>query len=1049
MLDIFEPISNSENTLLSLDENLPSSNSSLNFSGSEELLSANISDLDSDQLLISDHSDLTTDLNLDLETTATEPQANQDGSDSLTGTSNSETLVGNLDDLDTSEFDSGVFTVGADGEITFDFLFDGGKYKGELGIFSLEDMDEFEPGSEAFIREAARRALTGSDLGHVVISDLKEGSRFSGILGEHEKENWNRGEHQDVKTFAMNSGDEFGILFVPKGKVQQVFEDPSLDGSKRPLFSMTTANPDDIFKEGLIADLTGDGHTFVMEDPWGPDHDYNDFIFQMQGAIGNAVAIDEVIDPEKDWRNSELAQELIPFIVDPLDLAGNTPDDARQSLPSTNGKTYRGWVGSADTDDYYSFSLGMTNEFNLSLDGLWTDANVEVLDFDGNVVLSSASSGTTAESISGTLDHGAYRIRVTNVGDVGTPYNLNLSVTPTIEGITTTGSDAPVFISTNVSNTLINLDDFRSGSSLQGSRSEFAGIDGSGFSTVILDTGIDLDHPFFGPDSNNDGVADRIVHDHDFIDNDSEAEDVNGHGSHVSSILASEDATFTGMAPGANIIHFKVLGDNGSGGFGAIEQALQWVIANAETYNIASVNMSLSYRGNYNTPQARYGIDDELGALAAKGVIVVSASGNSFNAYGTQGVAYPAADPNSLAVGSVGDGSGGTIADQISGFSQRDANLTDIFAPGAVITAADVGGGTTDKSGTSMATPHVAGMAVLAQQLAQQELGRQLSPSEFRQLLYDTGDPINDPVTGVTTFRRANMLGLADGIMDLRPPSDRDIDLSSSRFSVAQSALSTGTNFNVNFQIQNTEADDADSFNVNFYLSDNDFITQRDTLLGTFNINRLAGNSNTGLLTRTLSLPSPRDPVWRSFGNSSGYIGMIVDAKNTIGETDENNNRNTGFLNDYDFVSLNQQGTLAVTINRVKGDFDPGRRIQTDRRGDSDFYARVSFDPNPYTTGNWLQTGKVEGNDIEPDWFLTTSASGRTMPITIQLFDKDRGILNDDDHIDIDPKENAKDLNLIYNLFTGEITGDVTGLGGRQLYSTGGKGEIWFTIDYI
>ena len=69
----------------------------------------------------------------------------------------------------------------------------------------------------------------------------------------------------------------------------------------------------------------------------------------------------------------------------------------------------------------------------------------------------------------------------------------------------------------------------------------YAGIDGSGFSVVILDSGIDLDHPFFGPDENADGVADRIVFNADFVSGGSNANDVHGHGTHVSSIIASQD----------------------------------------------------------------------------------------------------------------------------------------------------------------------------------------------------------------------------------------------------------------------------------------------------------------------------------------------------------------------------------------------------------------------------------------------------------------------------------------------------------------------------
>ncbi len=92
-------------------------------------------------------------------------------------------------------------------------------------------------------------------------------------------------------------------------------------------------------------------------------------------------------------------------------------------------------------------------------------------------------------------------------------------------------------------------------------------------------------------------------------------------------------------------------------------------------------------------------------------------------------------------------------------------------------------------SGTSMAAPHVAGMGVLAQELALQELGRLLTPAEFRQLLGDTGNPIfdgddeDDNVTNTErTYRRVNILTLANAILDLKPPSDRQIDLAAKSF---------------------------------------------------------------------------------------------------------------------------------------------------------------------------------------------------------------------------------------------------------------------------
>ncbi|MBE9040124.1 S8 family serine peptidase, partial [Oscillatoriales cyanobacterium LEGE 11467] len=302
---------------------------------------------------------------------------------------------------------------------------------------------------------------------------------------------------------------------------------------------------------------------------------------------------------------------------------------------------------------------------------------------------------------------------------------------------------------TQQSGSLVNLDAFQNDA-------RFARIDGSGFATVILDTGIDLDHPFFGPDLDNNGVADRIVYHYDFADGDANASDVDGHGSNVSSIVASSDGNRPGMAPGADIIHLKVFKDSGSGNFGYIERALQWVVANAATYNIASVNMSLGDTANYNSASRRYGIGDEMSALANLDIAVVSAAGNDFYEFNSlQGVSYPAADPNSIAVGAVYDSNGSGFSyggarafsrgeDRLTPFSQRHETLTPIFAPGAPITGANPNGGTSTQHGTSQAAPHIAGISVLAQQLAERELGRRLSITELTDLFHDTGVTIND-----------------------------------------------------------------------------------------------------------------------------------------------------------------------------------------------------------------------------------------------------------------------------------------------------------------
>ncbi|MBI2809089.1 MAG: S8 family serine peptidase [Planctomycetes bacterium] len=340
------------------------------------------------------------------------------------------------------------------------------------------------------------------------------------------------------------------------------------------------------------------------------------------------------------------------------------------------------------------------------------------------------------------------------------------------------------------SSDLINMQRFRADP-------RFAGIDGRGLSAVIIDGGIDRDHPFFGPDNNGDGTADRIVYQYDFADNDTDASDRDGHGSNVSSIVGSQDGQYTGMAPGSNLIALKVFTDSGTGNFAYLEKALQWVVANAQRYNIVSVNMSLGDSTNRSSPQTDYGIGDELAALAAQNVIVVSASGNDYARFNSPGVAYPAADPNSLSVGAVYDANVGspfypktgawaftTGPDRITPFSQRHANMTTVFAPGAEITGANWNGGILTERGTSQAAPHVAGAAVLANQLALQTLGRLLTTAEFRQLLAATGVSINDGddeddnvANTNLDFRRLDVLALAEGILAMRPSGTHTVIL--------------------------------------------------------------------------------------------------------------------------------------------------------------------------------------------------------------------------------------------------------------------------------
>ena len=313
----------------------------------------------------------------------------------------------------------------------------------------------------------------------------------------------------------------------------------------------------------------------------------------------------------------------------------------------------------------------------------------------------------------------------------------------------------------------------------------FADLLGQNTTTVVIDTGIDNSHPFFGSETNQAGRADRIVYEYDFADGRTDASDRNGHGSNVASLIASSDGAYPGVAPDANLIVLKVFDDNGLGNFGYVQKALDWVVANAAAYHISVVNMSFGDGGNWTQAASRYGLGDDLAAISAAGIVTVAAAGNNYAQFNSLGVAYPGSDPSAIAVGSVWSGDFGgpwrvstgavdytTGADHIAAYSQRDPSLIGTLAPGSRFNGANASGGVTTMQGTSQAAAYVSGAATLAQQLALKTLGRTLTTTEFAALLRSTGDLVTDGSqnddnvrnTGLT-FPRLDMEKLFDAIL--------------------------------------------------------------------------------------------------------------------------------------------------------------------------------------------------------------------------------------------------------------------------------------------
>ena len=209
-------------------------------------------------------------------------------------------------------------------------------------------------------------------------------------------------------------------------------------------------------------------------------------------------------------------------------------------------------------------------------------------------------------------------------------------------------------------------------------------FDGTGVTAYVVDTGVLNTHNEFGGRSSSG---------YDFVDNDSNSTDCNGHGTHVAGTIAGSSY---GVAKNVNIVGVRVLGCNGSGTNSGVIQGINWVKNNASGPSVA--NMSLGGGASQAT-------DDAVNSAVAAGITFVVAAGNdNSNACNYS----PARAANAITVGSTANG------DSRSSFSNY-GNCLDIYAPGSNITSAwyNSNSSTNTISGTSMAAPHVAGVAAL------------------------------------------------------------------------------------------------------------------------------------------------------------------------------------------------------------------------------------------------------------------------------------------------------------------------------------------------
>lgn len=278
-------------------------------------------------------------------------------------------------------------------------------------------------------------------------------------------------------------------------------------------------------------------------------------------------------------------------------------------------------------------------------------------------------------------------------------------------------------------------------------------------SVCVIDSGVDYTQSGMGGCF---GAGCKVVDGWNWVDNEQDPMDDNGHGTHVASITASNDSTNKGVAPDARVIALKALDFDGSGSSTDIIAALDWCVGNRTAYNITTVVMSLgtsipnvysSHCDSINDDSS--GLAATASNAAAQGLFIAVSTGNDYN---SSDISSPACAINVTAVSSINDGSSGTTRNAISSFSNYN-NITDIFAPGNRITAqvpplANCGNntgnglcsesGTYDGLGTSQAAPHVAGAAMLLIQYKKLENGTNMTHKQVEDALTNTSVFVND-----------------------------------------------------------------------------------------------------------------------------------------------------------------------------------------------------------------------------------------------------------------------------------------------------------------
>ncbi len=273
---------------------------------------------------------------------------------------------------------------------------------------------------------------------------------------------------------------------------------------------------------------------------------------------------------------------------------------------------------------------------------------------------------------------------------------------------------------------------------------------GKGVTVALIDTGADADH---------EALSGKIVAFQDFVNNQTEPYDDNGHGTHCASLIAGDQGM--GVAPGAELVVIKVMDRDGACYLSDALKALDWCLENKDRYGIKIISFSVGGEGPSDGATL---LDEACDRVVEEGLIMCVAAGNSGPDPYT--IVMPGGAERVITVGAI-DRSG-LIFDQ----SSRGPTLTGEIKPDLVTLGVDVSSalagsenGQSSVSGTSMAVPQVSGASALLL-----ETDPDLEPADVKRLLLKTADELGPE--GKDNLYGYGALNLTQALRSINAPEE-------------------------------------------------------------------------------------------------------------------------------------------------------------------------------------------------------------------------------------------------------------------------------------